>query len=80
MKLPRLQYTVNTATLELPAITIYFSYETPIAFNDYDGEGFVIRENDWSTTTGKHLNAIDSDHSVRIPGDKFNELLEEALA
>ena len=33
----------------------------------------------WGPTTGKHLNAIDSDKSRRIPGDKFEALLAEAF-
>lgn len=36
---------------------IAFSYKTPIAFAC--GGVVVVRQNDWSTTTGKHLNAID---------------------
>jgi hypothetical protein len=49
----------NTLTIGLPGNKrIYFSYKTPIAF--YTPEtGRVVRQNDWSTTTGKHLNAID---------------------
>ena len=35
-----------------------------------------IRENVWSTTTGKHLNWINKDHSIRVDSDKFNELLK----
>ena len=36
---------------------IAFSYKTPIAFAH--GGRVVVRQNDWSTTTGKHLNHID---------------------
>ena len=51
----------------------YFSYETLIAFRG--DEGLVIRQNDWGTTTGKHLNWIDSDKSKRVNKEVFEEKL-----
>ncbi len=36
---------------------VAFSYKTIIAFAC--GGTVTVRQNDWSTTTGKHLNAID---------------------
>ena len=72
--------TPNETTLHLPGISIWFSYETPVAFR-FRGER-VVRENDWSTTTGKHLNRIDGGGNARadrIPGDEFERLLEDAL-
>lgn len=52
-------------------LTIYFSYETPIAF--YDNGKLIISENIWSSTTGKHLNDINRDKSIRINNTEFNE-------
>ena len=50
--------------------SVWFSYRTPIAFA-YNGE-VVVRENDWSTTTGRHLNAIDGgDKDSRVSGEEF---------
>ena len=46
--------------------TYWFSYRTLIAFKSVDGPK-VVRQNEWSTTTGKHLNAIDG-------GDKKSRL------
>jgi len=60
-------------------LDLYFSYDTVIAFSS-KYTGLIIRKNDWSTTTGKHLNAINSDHSIRIQGDEFEYMLEETLA
>jgi len=60
-------------------LDLYFSYDTVIAFSS-KYTGLIIRKNDWSTTTGKHLNAINSDHSIRIKGDEFEYMLEETLA
>ncbi|QOP64794.1 hypothetical protein SEA_DELAGARZA_35 [Microbacterium phage DelaGarza] len=71
--------TPNETTLDLPGIRIWFSYETPIAFHR-DGERRVVRENSWSTTTGKHLNRIDGgDKASRIDGRTFERELEIAI-
>ena len=61
-------------------MVIWFSYKTPVAFRQWNKER-VVRENDWSVTTGKHLNWIDGgDHSNRVPGEEFEKLLKEALS
>ena len=54
----------------------YFSYKTLIAFNGLN-TGLVIMKNYWSTTTGKHLNWIDPDHSVRVDEETFNIKLKQ---
>ena len=54
----------------------YFSYDTLVAFRSLN-TGLVVMENYWSTTTGKHLNWINRDHSIRVDSDTFNKLLEE---
>ena len=88
----------NLHRLELDDITIWFSYETPIAFeatvwevveNHPDAthdkvikdakEVFYITKNIWSNTTGKHLNMINPDRSIRIDNHEFIKLLTEAL-
>lgn len=55
----------------------WFSYKTCVAFEEPDLHGCrrVVRENDWGPTTGKHLNEIDPDKSLRIPGDEFEDQL-----
>ena len=57
---------------------VWFSYNVPIAFQDGKG-GLFVRQNDWSNTTGKHLNAIDSDKSKRISGKEFEVLYKAAF-
>lgn len=59
----------------------FFSYQTLVAFRPIKGAfaGVVlVRKNEWSTTTGKHLNWIDGGDSVarfqRVPGDEFERL------
>lgn len=66
----------NARSLELGNLTLYFSYETLIAFN-HPETGLVIRENDWGPTTGKHLNAISDNHRERIPGKAFEKQWNE---
>jgi hypothetical protein len=67
---------INFNCVEQGGLTIWYSYATPVAF-EKDGK-FHIRQNDWSKTTGKHLNEIDRDQSKRISGDEFMRLLAEA--
>jgi hypothetical protein len=58
---------------------IAFSYKTPIAFAQ--GGRVVVRQNDWSTTTGKHLNAIDGGSSdakkARLSTADFESAMSE---
>ena len=58
-------------------LEFYFSYKTCIAFR-LCGK-LTISENVWSTTTGFHLNYINSDHKIRIPHDKFEEALTKLI-
>ena len=59
--------------------TYYFSYSTLVAVR-YGGE-LLVRRNDWSTTTGKHLNAIDDgDKASRLSRDAFMAAVTELLA
>lgn len=52
----------------------WFSYDTCIAFQ-VEGK-LTIMKNEWSNTTGKHLNAIDRDKSKRVDREVFNKRLE----
>lgn len=71
-------YGVNSLTVSFPSgFSLYYSYDTIVAFTGKNG--LVIRENDWSTTTGKHLNWIDTDKSKRIKGEEFEKLLQAEL-
>lgn len=59
--------------LDLGGDKIYWSYSTIIALR-IDNK-LYIRVNDWSTTTGRHLNAIDPDKSKRMSTPEFEQLL-----
>jgi hypothetical protein len=72
----------NALCFDLGRLTVWFSYKTPVAFRPNVGprQPLLVRENDWGSTTGKHLNAIDGgDKKSRIPGEKFEELLKALL-
>ncbi len=71
----------NSATVSVGGLDIHFSYSTPIAFR---GSGpLVVRENIWSTTTGKHLNRVDGGSAAakkeRVDTETFERLLQEAI-
>lgn len=57
----------------------FYSYQTLVAFYvARTGKRFCIK-NYWSTTTGKHLNAIEPDHNMRVDKDTFEQLLRAAF-
>ena len=69
----------HSLCFETPSGTYWFSYDTLVAFN-INGEFHIIK-NYWGTTTGKHLNWIDDDHSIREDREtfdaNFNRLVED---
>lgn len=73
----------NFSRVDVGPLTVWFSYRTPIAFHTYE-TGQVVRENDWSNTTGKHLNNIDDGtpdaKKARISGAAFEEQLQALLS
>lgn len=70
----------NTKQIEvvIGRLTLYFSYETVIAFHS-PKMGLVISENIWTMTTGRHLNEIDPDKSIRLKHGDFLEKLSQTL-
>lgn len=69
----------NLHRLELFDIDIWFSYETAIAYKNTMNDDFQITKNIWSSTTGKHLNMINPDKSIRVDNHEFNKLLQKAV-
>ena len=74
-------YGAHCLRVDFDNLTLWYSYNTIIAFATRIGTyGRVVRQNDWSTTTGKHLNAIDGGNKKgRIPGDQFEAQLADVL-
>jgi hypothetical protein len=71
-------YGAHTLMVDLDSIRLYYSYKTIVAYYDIQ-DGLVCCENVWKTTTGKHLNWIESGHKSRIEYHKFQEMLSNAL-
>jgi hypothetical protein len=74
-------YGAHCLRVDVGPLRVWFSYETPVAFHKDGGEK-VVRRNDWSTTTGKHLNLIDGGGKAqksRVTGVEFERLYAEAM-
>jgi len=68
----------NFYTIKTDKGLFWYSYKTCIAYRSAQpSTGLVIRKNDWNVTTGKHLNYINSDKSVRVSGEAFEKALTE---
>jgi len=72
-------YGFHTIRVDLGPLTIWYSYKTPVAFRVL-GHDKVVHENVWSTTTGKHLNMIESDKKRRVNSERFEQLWNEQVA
>jgi len=71
-------YGSHTQRIDVGNLSLWFSYDTVIAFRTPNA-GFFITENVWGPTTGKHLNWIDPNKARRLKSDDFDERLEAAL-
>lgn len=70
-------YGAHALQVRIGYATVYFSYKTPVAFKVGANER-VVRQNEWGTTTGKHLNAIDGGNKkARVTGEEFERLFNE---
>ena len=69
----------NFTILDTPDYRVAFSYVTPIGFNRLDGAGWILRRNNWSTTTGKHLNYLDANHATRLDDNAWFVLYGAAI-
>lgn len=59
--------------------TVFFSYQTPVAFQ-IGGNPMVVSENCWGPTTGKHLNWIDGGRkNERKKREEFERLYREQI-
>jgi hypothetical protein len=67
----------NLTSVTIGDLSIWFSYETPIAIND--GTRLVVAENQWGPTTGKHLSYIDGgapeEKAIRLSAAEFAKAL-----
>lgn len=71
-------YGAHALKVSFENFDLFYSYETIVAFSEI-GKGITCSKNVWSTTTGKHLNWIESDKKNRLDHEEFTKLLEEML-
>lgn len=77
------QLASNFHLVRLNDVSVWFSYETPIAVQWVSGSKIVllVRKNEWSVTTGKHLNQIDGGNKgERIDGKIFEKKLAKVIS
>ena len=75
-------YGANSIALEVGSRTLYFSYDTVVAFRGHNSEGKYfdcVCENCWGPTTGKHLNWINPNKDARLDYDNFQKELQKFL-
>ena len=71
-------YGAHSRRVEYDSITLYYSYETIVAYSDAK-DGLTVSKNVWGTTTGKHLNWIDNGaKKSRKDNAEFQTMLTEA--
>jgi hypothetical protein len=67
----------NATVVTLGPLTVWFSYQTVVAFQAAGGRRYVS-QNHWSTTTGRHLNEIDGgDKAGRLGRAEFEAVWAE---
>jgi len=79
MKLKKLG--ANVTEVEMSSIlTVLFSYQTPVAYKQYDGDGdFNVKVTDqyWSRTTTKHINKwVMGEKTQAVPQTQIDDLVE----
>jgi hypothetical protein len=64
----------NFHSVTIGGVTVWFSYETPVAFQR-GKESVIATVNEFSASTGKHINLVAPDKASRRPLSEFNSLL-----
>jgi len=63
------QLAPHFSTIEVSGITFYYSYDILIAVRTKSD--LLVCKNDWSKTTGKHLNEVCADKKIRLSREEF---------
>ena len=71
-------YGAHCLRVTIGNVTVWFSYQTPVAFS-VNGSDIVCRHNNWGPTTGKHLNAIEPNHKKRVDSTTFEVEFSKAM-
>ena len=70
-------YGAHSLRVSIGTLTLYFSYETVVAFKTCGR--LICCKNVWTTTTGKHLNWIEPDKKQRVSYKGFEAALIKVL-
>jgi hypothetical protein len=74
-----IEHGTNTLMIEMCGVTLWFSYQTVIAFQER-GKERRVSQNQWGNTTGKHIAAIEiGNKKDRIPREQFMNELNEIM-
>jgi hypothetical protein len=66
----------NLHRVDLRTARVWFSYETPVAYQ-VDGEEIIVSENVWSQTTNRHIKFIMTEGSYdQIPFEEFDHKIQ----
>jgi hypothetical protein len=65
----------NATRIDSNGISIFYSYETIIAIA-INGK-LTISKNEWGTTKGIHLNAIDRNKDIRVDYSEIQDLVKK---
>lgn len=82
MKLPVLfQVRANVTHLEFGEVSVWFSYQTPLALFA-PGIGTIVNRDcvERSVTSAKHRTLLGFKDKPHVPGDKFARMVDNALA
>jgi hypothetical protein len=72
-------YGIHTLVVDFGVVRVWYSYTTPVAFKVQSGM-LVVRENNWSRTTGRHLTMIDHNRGGRVSGEVFQSEWDRQVA
>lgn len=69
----------SSRAVVIGSLTLYFSYKTVVAVHDRQTGKRHISENTWGSTTGRHINCINRDKSIRLNRSDFEQKLNSIL-
>ena len=87
MKLPTIQHPTNRPNFTVVTLGaaddremwLAFSYETCIGFMRPSWKSWILRQNVWGPTTGKHINTLNPDKQDRWNEGEFRWMLRGLL-
>lgn len=75
-KIKELTSTGKFVQVVVGQLTVWFSYENPIAFQ-VQGKPLIVSENQWNASTAYHLAELDPENKFRVPAQQFEQFYFE---